>query len=109
MQSINISQITKSLQKLPADKLMVVYDFISYLAERETGQSQRKTKSPALVLLSNTEYEQLLRYKKLFEFNEFSQQLGKEVEKRGLTEEKLIRELEETKREVFEEQYGQLR
>ncbi len=38
-------------------------------------------------------------------FNEFTRQFGQEVERRGLTEEKLMAELEETKHEVFAEQY----
>ena len=32
---MTIPEITKRLRKLPADKLSVVYDFVSYLAERE--------------------------------------------------------------------------
>jgi hypothetical protein len=39
-------------------------------------------------------------------FNEFTRQFGQKVEKRSLTEKKLMAELEETKREVFEQQYG---
>ena len=72
MQSINISQITENLAKLPADKLAVVYDFVSYLTERETGQSQHKTRIPDVMLLSQSEYEQLLRYKQLFELQDFA-------------------------------------
>jgi hypothetical protein len=37
MQTITIPQIVACLQKLPVDKLIVVYDFVSYLAERENG------------------------------------------------------------------------
>jgi ribosome-binding protein aMBF1 (putative translation factor) len=44
--------------------------------------------------------------KRLDLFDEFTRELGKEIEKRGLTEEQLMAELEETKREVFEERYG---
>lgn len=108
MQNISIPQITENLQKLSTDKLVVVYDFVSYLTERTKGQEQQMSKSPAVVLLSSAEYKQLLRYKRLFEFNEFTRQFGQEVEKRGLTEEELINDLEEAKREVFEEQYVQL-
>ena len=42
MQTVSLSQIIESLQKLPADKLVVVYDFVSYLVERETDQAQKK-------------------------------------------------------------------
>ena len=39
MQAVAIPQITERLQKLPADKLSVVYDFVSYLLERETARA----------------------------------------------------------------------
>jgi len=56
--------------------------------------------------MTATEYEQLLQYKRLVVFDEFTRQFGQEIEKRGLTAEELMAELEETKHEVFEEQYG---
>jgi len=56
--------------------------------------------------MTATEYEQFLRYKRLAVFNDFTRRFGQEVEKQNLTEEELMAELEETKREVFEEQYG---
>ena len=45
MQTVTIAQITERLRKLSADKLVVVYDFVSYLAERQTGQVLRETAS----------------------------------------------------------------
>jgi hypothetical protein len=36
MESITIPRIIDRLKKLPPDKLTVVYDFVSYLAERQT-------------------------------------------------------------------------
>jgi hypothetical protein len=39
MSTITISQITDRLQKLPADKLAVVYDFILFLSEREVAKT----------------------------------------------------------------------
>jgi prevent-host-death family protein len=62
--------------------------------------------TPIAVLLSIAEYEQLLRYQRLMMFDQFTQDLGREVERRGLDEEELMNELEETKGEVFLEQYG---
>jgi hypothetical protein len=35
MQTVAISEITERLQELSNDKLAIVYDFVSYLAERE--------------------------------------------------------------------------
>lgn len=45
MQSITISQIVERLQRLSADKLEVVYDFVSYLSERETKQALTRVAS----------------------------------------------------------------
>lgn len=62
--------------------------------------------APVAVLLSIPEYEQLLRYKRLMVFDKFTQEFGQEVERRGLSEEEMMKDLEEAKREVFQEQYG---
>ena len=107
MSTVTIQQISDNLKKLPATKLAVIYDFVTYLIEKELGQVQSAPTQPAVTLLPTAEYEQLLQYKRLAVFNEFTRQFGQEVEKRGLTEEKLMSELEETKQEVVEEQYGQ--
>jgi hypothetical protein len=106
MQTVTIQQITDNLRKLPTSKLAVVYDFVAYLTEKEIGQAPHTTAQAAVTLLSTAEYEQLLRYKRLAVFNEFTRQFGQAVETRGLSEEELIADLEETKREVFAEQYG---
>lgn len=103
MQTVTIQQITDNLKKLPITKLAVVYDFVAYLTEKEIGPAPPTT---AVTLLATAEYEQLLRYKRLAIFNEFTRQFGQEVETRGLTEEELMADLEKTKREVFAEQYG---
>ena len=47
MQTVAIPQITERLQELPADKLAVVYDFVSYLAEREKERPLREALSDA--------------------------------------------------------------
>ena len=67
---------------------------------------------PVAVLLSMAEYERLVVLKRregLAAFHDFAQNLGKEVERRGLTEEELLADLEKTKQEVFEERYGRLK
>ena len=43
--------------------------------------------APVAVLLSFAEYEQLLRYKRLMVFDKFTREFGREVERRGLSEE----------------------
>jgi len=47
MQAVAIPKITERLQKLPADKLIVVYDFVSFLLERETAQTSPERFSEA--------------------------------------------------------------
>jgi hypothetical protein len=39
MQIITIPQIVERLQQLSDERLLVVYDFVSYLADREEGQT----------------------------------------------------------------------
>jgi hypothetical protein len=39
MQTITIPQIVERLQQLSDERLLVVYDFVSYLADREEGQT----------------------------------------------------------------------
>jgi hypothetical protein len=39
MQTVTIPQIVERLQQLSGERLLVVYDFVSYLAAREEGQA----------------------------------------------------------------------
>ncbi|TEU16527.1 MAG: DUF2281 domain-containing protein [Anaerolineales bacterium] len=43
MQTITIAQIEERLRQLPADKLEVVFDFVSYLAERQLTSESFQT------------------------------------------------------------------
>jgi hypothetical protein len=38
MRSVTIPQIDQRLEELPDEKLELVYDFVSYLVEREAGR-----------------------------------------------------------------------
>ena len=58
------------------------------------------------VLLPVAEYERLMTRERLAALDDLGRNLGREVEQRGLREEQLMAELEETKHEVFEEHYG---
>lgn len=107
MHTVTVQQIADHLKKLPSNKLEVVYDFVAYLTEKEIGQTPPDSVQPAVTFLSKEEYDQLMQFKRLAEFNEFTRQFGQEIERRGLTEEELMAGLEETKDEVFNEQYGQ--
>ena len=63
---------------------------------------------PVAVLLPIPEYERLMARERLAALNEFARALGEEVERRGLTEEELLADLENTKREVAEARYGRI-
>lgn len=63
---------------------------------------------PIAVLVSIAEYERLSSHKRIAVHGEFARRLGQEVEGRGLSEEDLLTELEETKRIVFAERYGRV-
>ena len=55
MQTVTISQITERLRALPAEKLVVVYDFVSYLSEREINEILRDTASHAVEFMLASE------------------------------------------------------
>src|SRR2546427_545841 len=61
---------------------------------------------PVAVLMSYQEYEKLSRDRATAAFERFSHELGREIEQQAITEEALLDELEETKREVYEQRYG---
>jgi Fe2+ or Zn2+ uptake regulation protein len=54
MVTVSIPEILAQLKKLPPEKLSVVYDFVSYLSERETVQSLEVDSSEAFkTMLAN--------------------------------------------------------
>ena len=61
---------------------------------------------PIAVIISMADYENYRRALALENLRKLNQELNKEVIARGITEEQLIRGVEKTKHEVFEEQYG---
>ena len=62
---------------------------------------------PVAVMLSMSEYERLDKDWKLEEFERIARSFGEEAELKGITEEQLMTELEETKKEVYQEAYGE--
>ena len=62
---------------------------------------------PVAVLMSYQEYQKLLREHALASHRETVRELGEQAERQGLTEEGLMAQLEETKRQVYRETYGQ--
>jgi prevent-host-death family protein len=81
---------------------------IQRLRRRREHAIIEQSGAPVAVLLPIAEYMQLLRYRRLAVFDRFTREFGEQVERRGVSEDELIAELEETKREVFREKYAQL-
>ena len=61
MQTATIPQITERLQQLPDDKLEVVFDFVSYLLERQPGQELLKPSAASESLQTMLASEAVLR------------------------------------------------
>ena len=70
---------------------------------------------PVVAIISMAEYESLMqererheqdKQKRLKRFQEHARAFGAEVERRGITEEQLMAELEKDRQEVYEEYYG---
>ena len=70
---------------------------------------------PVVVILSMAEYQELMeeherqeqdKQRRLKQFREAARAIGEEVEKSGLSEEEIMARLEETKRQVYQEYYG---
>ena len=59
MIKVSIPKIVERLKKLPPDKLAAVYDFVSYLAERETAH--KVTENPSEPYLTMLASQQLLK------------------------------------------------
>ena len=53
MQAVTIPQITKQLRKLPPDKLVVVYDFVSYLTKRDLGPIAQESSGTYQTMLAS--------------------------------------------------------
>ncbi len=77
------------------------------LRQRREHTIVQSSGAPVAIILSVAEYERLVaRRRAKAAFDDFSRNFGREVERHGLTEEEFMTDLEETKREVFTEQYG---
>ena len=55
MHTVTIAQISESLRKLPTEKLVVVYDFVSYLSERELDEILHDTATRAIEFMLASE------------------------------------------------------
>ena len=66
---------------------------------------------PVAAIISMREYQSFIqereqREQKVKRFQQIARQIGEEFERRGLTEEEVMAELEETKQQVYQEHYG---
>jgi prevent-host-death family protein len=68
---------------------------------------------PVVVILPMAEYEEFLlereRKERLRQFQEAARAIGEEIERRGITEEQLMAELEKTREALYQERYGDKR
>ncbi|MEW5986606.1 MAG: hypothetical protein AB1791_08240 [Chloroflexota bacterium] len=55
MQPVTVPQITEVLEALPDEKLAVVYDFVSYLFEKEQSQVFEGMRSEAFLTMLASE------------------------------------------------------
>jgi len=55
MQTVTVAEITERLRKLPVEKLVVVYDFVTYLSERELGGILRDAATKAIEFMFASE------------------------------------------------------
>ncbi len=63
---------------------------------------------PVAVLLSMAEYEELVKNWRVKEFEQLAREIGHEAARQGLTEEQLMDELEEDRRAVYRQRYGDI-
>lgn len=61
---------------------------------------------PVAVIMSYQEYEKLRQQQAVATFEQFSQAFGRELARRGITEEQLLEELERDKQELHKKKYG---
>jgi prevent-host-death family protein len=61
---------------------------------------------PLAVIVPYDDYQVFMREHARRAFDRFSRALGNDVEGRGITEEQLVENLEDAKKEVFRERYG---
>lgn len=53
MRSVTISEIEKELEKLPEEKLAVVYDFVSFLLDRTSKETANRISSSYETMLAS--------------------------------------------------------
>ena len=62
--------------------------------------------TPAAVLMSYREYRELIRQRSVAALEQLGPELGCEIERQGVSEEELLNATEESKRQVYREEYN---
>lgn len=93
---INATEGHRSFGKL----LKRVYNSDEHLVVERDG-------FPVAVMMSYQEYQEFQQRQALVAFDRFSREFGDELERRGITEDELLAELEKDRQELYEEKYGQ--
>ena len=80
---------------------------VQRLRQRREHTVIQSSGAPVAVILSMAEYKRLVaRRRAKAAFYDLARNLGREVERLGITEEEFMADLEKTKRRVFAKQYG---
>ncbi len=61
MENVTFLQITESLRKLPPDKLSLIYDFITFLSEREMSKTMLREAGKSYAIDTMLASEAVLR------------------------------------------------
>ena len=66
---------------------------------------------PVAAIMSMADYEELMRERKqrderLKRFRELAHSIGKEIDRKGITEEQMMEDMERIRKELYQEHYG---
>jgi prevent-host-death family protein len=121
----NIAQMAMRMRSMAVRKKPIQVPMSSTHAQRQFGAVLRRVHSgqehivveqnglPLAVMISIGEYEELMKERERREAQEkraeeLSRKFGDEAARRGITEEQLLENLQETRRAVYQEKYAGL-
>jgi prevent-host-death family protein len=81
-------------------------DVIQRVAIEQKPIVLERNGTPVVVVLSLKQYEQLLQKAGLSVFEHLCQAAGQDALQQGLTEEQVVKEMEEIKQQLYQELYG---
>jgi prevent-host-death family protein len=121
-----VLQLAREREAMSARKKPMQVQISSTNAQRQFGEVMRRAYSgeehivvqqnglSLVVMLSINEYDELMKERELREEREkraevLSRKFGEEAQRRGITEEQLLENLNDTNNEVYQERYGKSR